>query len=208
MLFYVGNFSYTPCAASCGEFLLHARRCFMWRVSLTRLKLFYVGSFSYTLRAVLCGEESLTRRPCCFMWGVCLTCPYCFNMWGVSLTRPCCFMLGVSLTRPVLFYVGSFSYMPLAVLCAEFLLHALCYTHTLTHTHTQWHKPLVIYTKQTKADQMQINTAQGSHQTDSGKTDVTQTDVTDTQWQHWQRPESPPTVTCLLPVAYEYSPRP
>ena len=35
-------------------------------------------------------------------------------------------MWGVSLTRPLLFYVGSFSYTPLAVICGEFLLHALC----------------------------------------------------------------------------------
>ncbi len=35
-------------------------------------------------------------------------------------------MWGVSLTRPLLFYVGSFAYTPLAVICGEFLLHALC----------------------------------------------------------------------------------
>ena len=139
-----------PHALLCGKFLLNAPFCFMWGVSLTHPVLFPVGSFSYTLDAVLCGEfllhasccsmwgvyltcpmlfylgRFLLHAPCCFMWGASLTLPCCF-MWGVSLTRPCCFMWGVSLTRLVLFYVGSFSYTPLALLCAEFLLHALCY---------------------------------------------------------------------------------
>ena len=35
-------------------------------------------------------------------------------------------MCGISLTRTVLFYVGSFPYTPIAVLCTEFLLQALC----------------------------------------------------------------------------------
>ena len=35
-------------------------------------------------------------------------------------------MWGVSLTYPVLFYVGSFSYIPRAVLCGQFLFHAPC----------------------------------------------------------------------------------
>ena len=60
MLFDVGNFSYTPLAVLCAEFLLHELCCFMWGVSLTYPVLFYVGSFSFTPLAVLCGESYST----------------------------------------------------------------------------------------------------------------------------------------------------
>ena len=135
MLFYVGSFSYTPWAVSCGEFHWHARCCFMWGVSLTRLLLFYTGNFSYTPIAVLCGDF-LLHSPCCFMWGVSLTPSMLFYVGTFSSTphvvlctefllhAPCCLMWGISLTRPLLFYVRSFSYTPSALLCEEFLLHA------------------------------------------------------------------------------------
>ena len=115
--------------------VLHAQYCFVWGVSLTRPILFCVGSFSYTPRAVLCGEfllhntpqdvlcsKLLFHAPCCFMWGVSLTClMLCYV--GNFLHAPGCFMWGVSLTRSVLCYVGSFSYTPCAVLRGEFPIH-------------------------------------------------------------------------------------
>ena len=100
LLFYTGNFSYTPIAVLCGDFLLHSPCCFMWGVSLTHSMLFYVGTFSSTPDVVLC-REFLLHAPCRLMWGI-------------------------SLTRPLLFYVRSFSYTHFAVLCGEFLLHAPC----------------------------------------------------------------------------------
>ena len=73
----------------------------MWEISLTIftcLVLVYLGSFTCALHASLYGQF-LLHVLCCFMWGV-------------------------SLTRLMLFCVESFSYMSLAVLCEEFLLHA------------------------------------------------------------------------------------
>ena len=93
LLFYTGNFSYTPIAVLCGDFLLHSPCCFMWGVSLIPSMLFYVGTFSSTPHVVLC-TEFLLHAPCCLMWGI-------------------------SLTRPLLFYVRSFSFTPLAGLCGE-----------------------------------------------------------------------------------------
>ena len=60
ILFDVGNYSYTPLAVLCAEFLLHALCCFMWGVFLTYPVLFYVGSFSFTPLAGLCGESYST----------------------------------------------------------------------------------------------------------------------------------------------------
>jgi len=137
MLFYVGSFSYTPCAVSCGEFHWHARCCFMWGVSLTHLMLFYTGNFSYTPAAVLCGDF-LLHAPCCFMWRVSLTPSILSDVGSFSSTphvvlcrefllhAPCCLMWGISLTRPLLFYVRSFSDMLHTVWCGELLLHAPC----------------------------------------------------------------------------------
>ena len=97
--------------------------------------------------AVLCGDFVL-HAPCCFMWGLSLTCPPAVLCGEFLLHVPavlcgefllhasCCSMWRVSLTRPLLFYVGSFSYMLLlfhvgsfsltcpCVLCGEFVLHA------------------------------------------------------------------------------------
>ena len=116
----MGNFSYTPHAILCGEFLLHAACYFVWRVSLTRPMLYYMGSFSYTPHAIFVGifsclpHASFSDTPNRMLYG------------GFLLHAPCYIMWGVSLTRPVLFYVGSFSYTPRALLFGEFLLHAPC----------------------------------------------------------------------------------
>ena len=47
VLFYVGSFSYTPCAVLCGEFLLHFLCCFLWEFVLHVPCYFrHVGNFS------------------------------------------------------------------------------------------------------------------------------------------------------------------
>ena len=47
ILFYVGSFSYTPCAVLCGEFLLHSQCCFVWEFVLHAPCYFgHVGYFS------------------------------------------------------------------------------------------------------------------------------------------------------------------
>ena len=132
---YTRNASFSenlsPPAVSCGDFVLHSLYCFMWGVCLTQPVLSYAWNVSYTSCAVYVGSVFYT--PCanicvqfvlhtlfCFMWGVCLRDLLLF-MRGVSI------LCGEILTCPMLlFYVGSFSYMPHAVLCGEFLLYALC----------------------------------------------------------------------------------
>ena len=56
ILVYLGSFSCTLHASSCGQFVLHVLCCFTWGVSLTHPVLFPVGSFTDSLDAVLCGE--------------------------------------------------------------------------------------------------------------------------------------------------------
>ena len=137
ILVYLGSFSCTLQASSCGQFLLHVLCCFMSGVSLTHPVLFPVGSFTDTLDAVLCGEF-LLHASCCSTRGISLTRQLLFYVGIFSymplaalcgeflLHPPYCFMWGVSLPRLMLFYVGSFSYMLHAVWCREFLLHAPC----------------------------------------------------------------------------------
>ena len=137
ILVYLGSFSCTLHASSCGQFLLHVLCCFMSGVSLTHLVLFPVGSFTDTLDAVLCGEFLLHASYCSIL-GISLTPQLLFYVGIFSyialaalcgeflLHPPCCFMWGLSLPRLMLFYVRSFSYMLHAVWFGEFLLHALC----------------------------------------------------------------------------------
>ena len=137
ILVYLGSFSCTLHASSCGQFLLHVLCCFMSGVSLTQPVLFPVGSFTNTLDVVLCGEF-LLHASCCSIVGISLTRQLLFYVGIFSyialaalcgeflLYPPCCFMWGLSLPRLMLFYVRSFSYMLHAVWCGEFLLHAPC----------------------------------------------------------------------------------
>ena len=65
LLFYLGSFSYTPCAVLCGVFLLHVSCCFIWGVSLTRPFLFFAGSYSYTSLVLLWMEVFLQAPHLC-----------------------------------------------------------------------------------------------------------------------------------------------
>ena len=62
--------------------------------------------------SVLCGQFALDMTLAVLSGYVSRYMPQTVLGWGVSLTCN------------LLFYVGSFSYMPLAVSCGEFLLHA------------------------------------------------------------------------------------
>ena len=137
ILVYLGSFSCTLYASSCGQFLLHVLCCFMSGVSLTHPELFPVGSFTDTVDAVLSGEF-LLHASCCSILGISLTRQLLFYVGIFSyialaalcgeflLHPPCCSMWGLSLPSLMLFYVRSFSYMLHAVWCGEFLLHAPC----------------------------------------------------------------------------------
>ena len=124
ILVYLGSFSCTLHASSCGQFLLHVLCCFMSGVSLTHPVLFPVGSFTDTLDAVLCGEF-LLHASCCSIRGMSLTRQLLFYV-GIFLTCPLLLYVEVSLTPSTLFNVGSLSSTPHVVLCTEFLLHAPC----------------------------------------------------------------------------------
>ena len=111
VLFYVGSFSFTPHAASCGDILLHTLCWFMWGLSilcgdiitclsccftcgvfLKFLMLFYVGSFSDTPDAVLRGEF-LLHTPCYLMWEDSLTCRILFYVVSFfDITHTGCFL--------------------------------------------------------------------------------------------------------------------
>ena len=101
VLFYVGSFSSTPHAASCGDILLHTLCWFMWGLS------------------ILCGDI-ITCPSCCFTWGVFLKFLMLFYVGSFSdtpdavlrgefpLHTPCYLMCEDSLTCRILFYVVSF----------------------------------------------------------------------------------------------------
>ena len=123
---YVWSLSYTPCAICLWYFFLqlHTLCYIMWGVCLTICTLFYVGSVSYPPCAILCREFVLHTLGY-FMWKYCLTHPILFCCLSYT---PSAILYGEFLTCPMLFYVGSFSYMPHAVLCGDFLLQtAWCF---------------------------------------------------------------------------------
>ena len=91
-------------------------------------------TFSYTLHDGYFFRLGVSLTvPCCFTWGVSLslTHPVLVYAGSTSCTPPCWFIWGVSLTCPMLVYVWSFSYMPSAGLCVEFLLHTPCWLLSL-----------------------------------------------------------------------------
>ena len=72
-----------------------------------------------------CGEFIL-HTLCCFMWGVSLSCPMLFYLRSSSYLM--LFYVGsFSHAFDAIFHVGSFFYIPHALLCEEFLSCFWCY---------------------------------------------------------------------------------